>query len=389
MAINVRELRARRGDVIDKAQALSDAAEVEDRDLTADEQVEFDGFMAEADKLEARAKRLESLEDVDLDKLETVHVRTTKRTKDNEDELLMRWVRSGDEGAIKELRSANDTLMNATTGADGEYAVPDQHVTQIMAKAGESWLAPQLGMTELPAGPGKTAYFPFDDETDVEFYSGTEQIDDYSNTFTRNSPAIGQATLAMARRDMEIPLTLELIEWEDSQLLPFLNNYIGRAFAKDQNGLFSTAVAAGGTPYTMASATAVSVADIPGIVWSLPEGYENNASWVMKKATAGKIYSLQGNDFIFKGTPAGEGTPNGPMLEFAPVHFSAQVSAVEASAKSMYYGDFSYMGYRNSGLRFQRNPFRKTGVVFLEYHYWAVYKVIISEAIKVGTHPTG
>lgn len=303
---------------------------------------------------------------------------------DNLNTAVAYWVRTGDTSAIK---AANDTIMNTTTGADGEYAVPDQHIQRIMTRAGESFLAPLVGCMTLPAGPGKTAYVPFDNESDVEFYSGSEQVDAGTNTFTRNSPALGQATLAMERRDMEIPLSIELIEWEDSNLMQYINDYIGRAFAKDQNSLLVSAAEAGGTTFTLASNSAVSAADITGMVWGLPEGYENNAAWIMRKGTAGHVYSIQGDAFVFKGTPAGTGTPQAPMLEFAPVHFSANCEAVGASNKSLLYGDFSRMGYRNSGLRFQRNPYRKTGLVFLEYHYWAVYKTIISEAIKVGTHP--
>jgi len=61
MGTKVDELRQKRAQKLEEAQALVEAAEAEDRDLTAEEQEKFDGLMAEADALEARAARLEKV----------------------------------------------------------------------------------------------------------------------------------------------------------------------------------------------------------------------------------------------------------------------------------------------------------------------------------------
>jgi len=61
MGTKVDELRQKRAQKLEEAQALVEAAEAEDRDLTEEEREQFDALMAEADQLEARAKRLEKV----------------------------------------------------------------------------------------------------------------------------------------------------------------------------------------------------------------------------------------------------------------------------------------------------------------------------------------
>lgn len=54
-------LRAKKGGVVDKMRAILDTAEAEDRDLTTEEQAEYDGLKAERDTLDKRIGRAEDL----------------------------------------------------------------------------------------------------------------------------------------------------------------------------------------------------------------------------------------------------------------------------------------------------------------------------------------
>lgn len=56
-------LRAKKGGVVDKMRAILTTAEAEDRDLTAEEQTEYDNLKAEKDGLDRRIERLEALEE--------------------------------------------------------------------------------------------------------------------------------------------------------------------------------------------------------------------------------------------------------------------------------------------------------------------------------------
>lgn len=60
--MKLRELRAKRAELIAEARALVDAAKGEDRDLTAEEQAGVDAKLGEADKYAAKIQQLEKLE---------------------------------------------------------------------------------------------------------------------------------------------------------------------------------------------------------------------------------------------------------------------------------------------------------------------------------------
>ena len=110
----------------------------------------------------------------------------------------------------------------------------------------------------------------------------------------------------------------------------------------------------------------------------------------MRKATAGAVAALQAGSsagmFMYGPNPAGDPNPSNMSLFFSPVHFAPTVPAVAASAKSLIFGNFEFMGYREVGLSMQRNPFKTQGIVYLEYHYYIKYAVTQAEAIRYGTH---
>ena len=136
MSVNARELRARRAELIEQAQEMSNQAEIEDRDLTDEEQEQFDGKIAEADALETRAKRIEDMAGM-VEILNARQAPAHNKTKpgDTEERAWAHWARTGDDGGIKEFRASNDTTMNITTDADGGYAVPTGHYQGIIASA--------------------------------------------------------------------------------------------------------------------------------------------------------------------------------------------------------------------------------------------------------------
>ncbi len=62
--MNVRELRAKLAELLEKAKGLVKLAETENRDLSEDENTEYEGWIAEVKALEIRIKRAEALEGI-------------------------------------------------------------------------------------------------------------------------------------------------------------------------------------------------------------------------------------------------------------------------------------------------------------------------------------
>lgn len=381
------ELRQARTDKVEAMKALTTQAEVENRDFTEEEQATWDGLMTEVDSLEARMERMETLE-----AKETVFQTENRRAPaviksklgDSETRSLAHYIRTG--SMDRELR-ANDTIANEGTAADGLNAVPTGHYRNIIEKRDEMALFPKIGVMRIP-GKGLTVNVPTDAATLASPAATSEQADNYANTFERDWPALGTVAMTLAKYTKKIALTEELLEDEDSNLMAFVEGYVARAMAQLHNTLLLTEARANGTAgLTLDSASTIAAAEVPELVHKLAEEYLDGAVWVMKRSTEGVIRGLSGNAFQFDPMPGGTGA--GRSLWGYPVHASEQASAIAASAKSLIFGNFSFMGMREGdSLGVLRDPYTTDGIVYLKYRIRAVYKVLQAEAIQYATHPT-
>lgn len=390
------ELRRQRMAVLDVAEGIVAGAVSENRGLTDDEQRQVEGLKAQAEKLENQAKLAEELGQMRASQATVAPVQApmlNSKTGVGDDELraLAYFVRTGDRGAI-ESRASNNTGMNIGTSADGGYAVPTGHFNQIIARRDEMMLAQQLGVRRI-AGVGTTVNIPVDAEADGEFITKAEMGDDNStNAFDRDAPALGTVAMTLVKYTKKIELTDELLQDEDSNLLAFIADFVGRGMAKTHNSLMLTEALANGTAaLTLDSATAIGAAEVPELYYKLADEYTEgpNIAWIMRRATEGYIRGLVSTSaFLFDVNPAG-GTST-RSLWGAPVYNSAYAGELAASGKSLVFGNWYYMGLREGpGLTVLRDPFTVDGKVILKYYFRCVYKVLQAEAVVYATHPTG
>jgi len=308
------------------------------------------------------------------------------KTKRGDDEVkaFAYFVRTGDKGAIK---ASNDTDMNVGDAADGGNAVPTGHFQGIIARRDESMLAQRLGVRNIP-GQGTTVNVPIDNEGDGEFVSTNETAN-----FDRDAPALDQAAMTLLKYTKKIELSVEVLEDEDSRLLEFLNDFVGRGMAKTHNNLLITEVGSNGTSLkTFNSATAVAAGEIEDLMsfgdlpYYLDEG--NSNAFIMRPSTLMDIYSIRGAERAYH---AQVGDTANTLMGY-PVYFSQKTGATNtASSKSVYFGNFNYVGFREApGFTVLRDPYSKagSGQVVLHYYFRTVYKVLQAEAVGYGVHPS-
>ncbi len=252
--MNARELRAQRAKLLKEAKELAEKAEQEDRDFTPEEETRYNDNLSQGDVLLQRAERLEKVSGLAIGLDEIVENRQAPahnkiRLGDSEERAMAHYIRTGDDGGLKELRASNDTTMNITTDVDGQYLVPTGHYNEVIARRDESDLTVQLGLRRI-TGKGTTVNVPIDNEDDGEFVVTSE-----SGGFDRDAPATTYKAMTLAMYTKKVDLTYQLLEDEDSKLMAFLADFVGRGMAKTNNGLLLTEVAANGTSLkTFASA---------------------------------------------------------------------------------------------------------------------------------------
>ena len=392
--MNARELRSKRAELLDEAKALVEAAEAEDRDLSEDENTEYDQKVVEAQGLETRIQRLEAMPGpsapppenrMEMPNVSNIGIGGDEEVEENR--AFCHFVRTGDEAGLNELRASNDTTMNITTAGDGGNIVPTGHYNNIIARRDEMALDAVLGVMNVP-GKGTTVNVPYDNEDDGEFIVTTE-----SNAYDRDAPALGQKALTLAKYTKKVDLTVELIEDEDSRLMAFLADFIGRGKAKTDNTLLLAEVASNGTSFkSFASATVIAVGEPEAIVYNdALEPYlddSQSCAWVMRRSVHGEIKVL--GDTSIKHYGASGDNESKMLLDF-PVKYSYKSGATAASTKSAYFGNWYYVMKREApGMSVIRDPYTRSGYgeVILTYMYRLVYGIAIAEAIGYGVHPS-
>jgi HK97 family phage major capsid protein len=386
------ELRRKAIEARNVASQVHAAASAESRGFTEDEQRQWDQAMASAEKFNQDADAAEQREQR-LQSVQAPMVNSKTKRGDSEESAMAYYIRTNDSSALRESRASNNTGMNIGTAADGGNVVPTGHYGQIITRRDEVMLANKLGVRRI-AGVGTTVNVPLDAEADGEFITKAEMGDDNTtNVFDRDAPALGTVAMTLVKYTKKIELTDELLADEDSNLLNFIAEFVGRGMAKTHNDLLVTAALAGGTAAkTFASASAIAAGEIPDLWYALPDFYatdEASVAWVTRRSTEGVIRQLAGTtNFYYAPTPGGT-VGMRSTLWGAPLYNTGKVAAIAASAKSLILGNWLYMGLREGpGLTVLRDPYTVDGKVILKYYFRAVYAVLQAGAIVYGTHPT-
>lgn len=435
--MNLEQLRAALAALVAEARQIINNPGGENRALTDEQNARYiaimgeDGQGGEVAELRGQIARLEGLEAEEARQNQSAgrQTRTTpaapavvSQLGDSEERALAEFFRTGDSGGfsaemrgvdgqgafvelswsrdmeqrvrehVMERRAATDSTLNITTGDDGGDLVPTGFVPMIVARKNERMLANTLGVRRVP-GRGTTVEFPFENANPEPFATTAEQADDHSVSYERDAPRFDKKAFTLVKKTKKLELTEELLDDEDASLLEFIANHIGRAIANTHNSMLLTEVAANGTALkTFASATAIADKELEDIVFNDTLSYylddASSPAWVSRPTTLGKVMQISGDPRIYAETPAGSRTRRS-VLGYG-WHYSNHATAVQASAKSVYFGDWNYVGFREApALRFIRDPYSVDGLVILKYSFRAVYGVLIAGAIGYGQHPTG
>lgn len=376
-----RDLLRQRADLLKRAKGITDGAIQVGRSLTADERSSVIELTSQADDIENTVAMITKIDEAQLRTLKMPDDMRPNGDTQTGDARFVSFLRDKNSIGSLEIRASNDTDVNITTPADGGYAVPTGHYPRIIARRSEDMLATRLGVMPIP-GVGTTVNVPIDDEDDGEFVSTAE-----ATAYDRDAPSLGQVQMTLTKYTKKIEMSVES-EYDAIGLLTFLENFVGRGMSKTHNSLLLSAVAAGGTSLkTFGSNSAIAAGELEAIVGNdtlgdyLTDGA--SVSWVMRNSVKWAINAITSDSRFYYRDPA-----NG-LLGY-PVNTSNKSAAIGAAAKSVYFGDWSYVGIREEPtFTVLRDPFTLAhlGQVRLIYMFRTVYKVLQAGAIGYGVHP--
>jgi len=283
-----------------------------------------------------------------------------------------------------EARAVTDSTMNITTAGDGANLVPTTLIGQIALRKNERMLAERLGCRRVP-GIGTTVNFPYESADPDVFATTAEQGDAHSTNYERGAFQTALKAFTLVKKTRKVELTEEMLEDTGVDLMAFIADKIAREIASTHNTLLVAEVEASGTSLkSFASNSAIAAGELEALIGNDTLGFyledAMDVHWVMRSSTHWAINAITGNPRMYAGMEAG--------LLGHDVLYSNKVDAIGASGKSVLFGDWNYMGYREAPeLRFIQDPYSVDGLVVLKYSFRAVYGILQAGAIGYGAHP--
>lgn len=415
MSKNVRELRSQASRYLEDAHYLIERAQRQKRDLTDAEEQEYDRLRGLAEENLREVRNLENFMKPYFDGTSSSAGDPNPVLMGDNERALANYIRFGDLDGLRDMnlvgdgtprdapfeakinipmqvrgieRRANDTIMNITTEADGGAVVPTGLAPRIAARRNGIRISERLGVQRVP-GIGTTVNHPYENADPNEFATTSEQVDNLTNTYERDAPVLAKKALTLVKKTKKLVITEELSDDEDANLLAYIGDHIGRAVAITQNAMLLAEVAANGsTLKTFAAAAAIAAGEPEDIVYGDTLGYYldelSSVAWVMRPSTFGAIKSITGDDRQygdFRGGPK-------ELLEY-PVVFANAAAAIGASAKSIYFGNWSFVGMREDpSLRLIRDPFSVDGAILLKYSFRCCFGILQAGACGFAVHPS-
>lgn len=412
MNANVMELRRQRAAVLDGAKTIMDKATAESRAMSEEEERQIEQAKTSADAL----LRQETLAETISDMRSAVPVQAPAVNRggrgDNEANAWRSYLRNGDSGGLRHLfqpgedgtkpqmvlsvpgqretrmlleeRAVSDSTMNITTAGDGKNLVPTTLVGQIALRKNERMLAERLGCRRVP-GIGTTVNFPYESADPDDFGATSEQSDAHGNNYERAAFQTALKAFTLSKHTRKVELTEEMLEDTGVDLMSFIADKIAREIARTHNGLLVTETETNGTSLkSFASNAAIAAGELEAVLGNDTLGFyledASDAHWVMRMSTHWAINAVTDDARFYAQQLTG-------LLGY-DVLYSNKVDAIGAGGKSVLFGDWNQMGYREAPeLRFIQDPYTVDGMVVLKYSFRAVYGILQAGALGYGAHP--
>lgn len=389
------ELRQQRARVVESMRAITEAAEAENRNLSAEEREQFDRHETDFTGLTERIGRIEGIEQREADQARSLEQRREDTGAAGTDEeraqarrsAFASFIRRGAAGMAPEQRA----LVENT---DGEILVPEDLETEILRSLPDLTVIRSLAsartittnrvrrrsLDEVSVGWGKleTAEQTLADsmpDTPTEEYTYVEDLyglakvgeDEFDDTDV-NLEAFISDSFARA-----------VGEAEDTGYT------IGTGHAAHQPvGIFSTA---GAVPtVTAAGAADLTVDDFLKLIYAVPAQYRRNGSFLTSSATELLLSTKKDNDGQYLWQPSVQaGRPN--TFKGYALNNQEDIATVATGAKVAAFGDYNagYRIYDRLGITIQRlvELYAEDGMVGFKLRRRTTGDVIRPQAIRI------
>ena len=393
MEKKIMELRERRMKTWENAKAFLDSKRKEGGALSAEDSAVYNKMETDLDNLGDEIKRLEKLESVENE------LRKPTDTPVNHSPIRHSQNGGGNHQpfATKQYRKAfwdalrGEVISNALKiGSDpeGGYLVPDEFEKKLVEALEQQNVMRRLAnIIRTKSG---------ERQIPIVATKGTAAWVDEEALIPESDTAFGQVTLGAHKVATMIKVSGELLNDSAFSIEEYVaNEFARRIAAKEEEAFFvgdgvkkPTGLLAdtGGSPVgaTTAKPTEIKFDEILDLYYSLKSPYREKAAFIANDLTVKELRKLKDSTGQYLWTPSvKDGTPD--MILGRPIYTSPYVPAIEADAKTLVFGDYSYYWIADRQSRtFQRlnEMFATTGQIGFIATQRVDGKLILPEAVR-------
>jgi len=389
------KLLAERGQCIDAMRVLNTSAIEAGRDLTSEEQAQYDRLEARQTEIANIVKRAEKLGQMESDVAQAVNVvsklapqaakgdlsfRNSAEYKDALDVMLRR-------GSAGILDPRIHNALQVGTNSEGGYVVPQEFETTLLAALQD---INEVRQWCSVISTSSQHHIPVESTLGAAAWTAEEAA------FNESDAAFNRVTLNDYKATTIIKVSEELLKDSMFDMQGYLATNFGKRFGILEEAAFvngdgsskPTGIVPGASAgVTAAGAAAITAAELIDLYHALGRPYRKNAVWLMADATAKLIRKLADTTGQYLWQPGLQaGMPD--TLLGRPVIVSNSMPAATTGLKSVAFGDLSYYTIADrQGVTVQRlnELYAATGQVGFRAFKRVDAKVTLSAAIKVLT----
>ena len=360
--MNAKQMREKRGALVEQMQGMVAAAKAEGRNLSNEENEKFDAISNEVDELRSAAARIERSEELKKEMAAKAEVRDNApaakvEARDAFNAYLrkgMNGINSAEARALAELRGT-DTQITTNDGLGG-FLVPENWSDFVSATELFKSDIEQVA-TVIRTANGQHFNLPANDDTAVVaaiLGEGTaETVSDMTFTNVKFEPFTYSSKIVKVSNQLISDNAFDLASFVGGQLANRLKRGINAHLTTGDASSKPQGIVTGSTEGKVAaSATAVTVSEVMDLFYSVDASYRNapGAGFMMNSATAKAVRVLgfgSSNDFPAYVPGMSVGEPD--MLFGKPVYINEDMDGIATGNKSIIFGDLKQYYVHEAG----------------------------------------
>lgn len=392
--MTILELIENRNKAWEAAKAFVDTKRDKDGILSAEDAKTYAEMEQKVKNMSAEIERMQAMDAMERELAKPTSTPITENPMNTHRDTPKKTGRFSDEykkAALDAIRSNFrhvSNVMQEGVDADGGYLVPDEYDSRLIKKLTEENVIRRLAHRLTTSGEHKI---------NIAATTPAASWIEEGGALSFGDATFDQIILDAHKLHVAVKVTEELLYDSMFDIESYLFDEFGKALANAEEDAFINGngtgkplgilAATGGAQVgvTAASTTAITADELINLVYSLKRPYRKNAVFLMNDQTISAIRKLKDGNGVYLWQPALTQGETDRLLGY-PVYTSQYMPTIEAGAKTIAFGDFSYYNIGDRGTRSfgeLRELFAGNGMVGFLAKERVDGKLVLPEAVQV------